>query len=186
MEWPAHQLLRQQCDPRTVDVEVGSSCSTGSKCVKICCSRSSSITESTCGVASPKHLSVGGAEPPAPKHTRGAPHRQKQWHTWQRRCRSYSRLDGWYVLAAEILGTIILIALCVVAANQVGSCSGLRCAATNYSLIQATPAPHTTGTSMPVNLSASNKSDAVLHGVVHLVLHLGMAACIRHIMATIN
>lgn len=31
----------------------------------------------------------------------------------------YRRLNGWYVLLAEILGTIILIALCVVAANQV-------------------------------------------------------------------
>lgn len=102
-------------------MEVGSSCSTGSKCVKICCSRSSSIAELNCDVASPKHLSVGGAEPPTPKHTRGSQHRQKQWHNWQRRCRSYSRLDGWYVLAAEILGTIILIALCVVAANQVGT-----------------------------------------------------------------
>jgi hypothetical protein len=38
---------------------------------------------------------------------------------WRRRCRSYSRLDGWWVLTAEFLGTIILIALCVVAANQV-------------------------------------------------------------------
>jgi cell division septation protein DedD len=33
---------------------------------------------------------------------------------------TYGRLDGWYVLTAELLGTIILIALCVVAASQVG------------------------------------------------------------------
>jgi cell division septation protein DedD len=35
---------------------------------------------------------------------------------------TYGRLDGWYVLTAELLGTIILIALCVVAASQV--CEG--------------------------------------------------------------
>lgn len=48
----------------------------------------------------------------------GGRHRRKR-KDWRQKCVSYSRLGGWYVLGAEILGTIILIALCVVAAEQV-------------------------------------------------------------------
>lgn len=139
MEWPAHQLLRQQCD-----VESGSSASESSTCedciastaggahkkIKIepCDSASSHGFASTPAVALPahlKHTSEESTEPDTPQdslqhqhvhhpHPRG--HRR-----WKKSsCSSYSRLDGWYVLLAEILGTIILIAICVVAARQVG------------------------------------------------------------------
>lgn len=131
MEWPAHQLLRQQCDP---DVESCSMCS-DEACstsgdlrvtttqLRKCYSDSSGYSLSSCSL---KKLA---AEDPPTAHKQQQPpshnvHRSshaQRAHSWKRRCMSYSRLDGWWVLCAEFLGTIILIALCVVAANQVST-----------------------------------------------------------------
>lgn len=133
MEWPIHQLLRQQCESPE-DEETGSVCSTS------VCSTSVTFTpkdisihpkkglEKRCSTSSdtcsdctfnPKHMLAEPREglsepvtPPKVKHKHGR-------KAWRRRCMTYGRLDGWYVLTAELLGTIILIALCVVAASQV-------------------------------------------------------------------
>lgn len=154
MEWPAHQLLRQQCD-----VESGSDCSfcedcttsSGGTAVKpvkfgpcdsamgqchatVPCDSASSSGYSGSPLAAahvkPRISTEQSAEQGTGmdslqhqhahhQHPGPCPHRQ-----WGRRsCTSYSRLDGWYVLLAEILGTIILIAICVVAARQVRNLS---------------------------------------------------------------
>lgn len=130
MEWPAHQLLRQQCD-----VESGSDLSTCEDCITSSGGAPKQLKLEPCGSASSsgfsgtpvdaliKHISMEHSEEPGAAldslqhqhaHQHPCPHRR-----WKRSCTSYSRLDGWYVLLAEILGTIILIAICVVAARQV-------------------------------------------------------------------
>jgi hypothetical protein len=130
MEWPAHQLLRQQCDPGMESCsDSDEACSIGGVVhLRKCHSESSGYSNSSGNL---KKLATEEQYPPTghkqQQQQRPELHKvhrsshAQRAHSWKRRCMSYSRLDGWWVLCAEFLGTIILIALCVVAANQVSS-----------------------------------------------------------------
>jgi hypothetical protein len=130
MEWPAHHLLRQACSGRhgplndLCDASVCSSRPDLDVTVnpKFVCSHCSSSSQ-LCSQLQPYYPQSSGLDSLAAADAvgggGGSGGGRRKRKGWRHKCVSYSRLGGWWVLAAEMLGTIILIALCVVAANQV-------------------------------------------------------------------